>query len=408
MKASAMRHSPIVSPVRSCIVAEISDSLLGGRMPTDTGQITDRLFYVFAHPLYRRRFHLALVFSIILFPVIAVALIAGTIFLVVPLIAFVLWLSSRVFFARLLANSILVSQVNYPRVNALAEEIKTKMRYEKPIYIFVYEQGSFNAYMSYLFFRRAIFLTSELLETGVSDDEVRWLVGRFIGYLRARRQAGVLGWLIRAAQKLLIFNVFLLPFDRAMVYTGDRIAVAVIGGDISSAISAMQKLLVGRQLGYSVNPEGIIEQQRKVKGSFFAFLARLMSAFPHMTSRYVDLIVFAKAYFPAQYARFAAANPGLPADLATGRIAPIGCRPGSGELGSRSEAAAWLGMGHGNGGDHLGRRIAELEPICARHNLRHPSFAAAPDTGDRTRRVDGASTPRPSCRQRAIGSRPRL
>jgi hypothetical protein len=162
-------------------------------MPTDTGLITDRLFYVFAHPLYRRRFHLALVFAIILFPVIAAGLILGTLVLIVPLIAFVLWLSSRVFFARLLANSILVSQVNYPRVNALAEELKTKMRYEKPLYIFVYEQGSFNAYMSYLFFRRAIFLNSELLETGVSDDEVRWLVGRFIGYLRARRQAGVLG-----------------------------------------------------------------------------------------------------------------------------------------------------------------------------------------------------------------------
>jgi len=326
-------------------------------MATDTGQITDRLFYVFAHPLYRRRFHLALVFSIILFPVIAVALVAGTLVLIVPLIAFVLWLSSRVFFARLLANSILVSQVNYPRVNALAEEIKTKMRYEKPIYIFVYEQGSFNAYMAYLFFRRAIFLTSELLETGVSDDEVRWLVGRFIGYLRARRQAGVLGWLIRAAQKLLIFNVFLLPFDRAMVYTGDRIAVAVINGDISSAVSAMQKLLVGRQLGYSVNPEGIIEQQRKVKGSFFAFLARLMSAFPHMTSRYVDLIVFAKAFFPVQYARFAAANPGLPADLdqlaasPQSGVAPdpdnleAGARPPHGWVWATATAVIILGVG---------------------------------------------------------------
>jgi hypothetical protein len=100
-----------------------------------------------------------------------------------------------------------------------------------------------------------------------------------------------------------------------MVYTGDRLAVAAINGDISSAISALQKLFVGRQLGYSLNPEGIIEQQRLVKGTFFAFLARLTSAHPHMTSRYVDLIVFAKTYFPVQFAQFEAANPGLPADL---------------------------------------------------------------------------------------------
>ncbi len=169
--------------------------------------------------------------------------------------------------------------------------------------------------MRHIFLRRAIFLNSELLESGVSDDEVRWLIGRFIGYLRARRQAGFLGWVIRAAQHLVIFNFFLLPYERAMVYTGDRLAVAAIEGDISSAISAMQKLFVGRQLSYSVNPEGIVEQQRRIKGSFFGFLARVMRGFPHTTSRYVDLIVFARAFFPAQYQKFEAANPGLPADL---------------------------------------------------------------------------------------------
>jgi TonB family protein len=121
--------------------------------------------------------------------------------------------------------------------------------------------------------------------------------------------------LIRAAQYLLIFNLFLLPYERAMVYTGDRLALAAIGGELASAISAMQKLFVGRQLGYSLNPEGIIDQQRQLKGSFFAFLARIKSGFPMMTTRYVDLISFAKAYFPAQYAHFVAANPGLSEDV---------------------------------------------------------------------------------------------
>jgi len=284
-------------------------------MSTEPDVISDGKFYAYVHPSQNSRFYLALVFSIILFPVIAAGLIAGTIVLIVPVFAFLIWVGSRMLFAQLLGNSILISNVNYPRVNTIAEELKVKMGYPKPIYIFVFEQGSFNAYMKYFFFRRAIFLTSELLETGVSDDEVRWIVGRFIGYMRARRQAGVLGWVIRAAQQLGIFNFFLLPYERAMVYTGDRLAVAAIDGDISSAISAMQKLLVGRQLGYSVNPEGIIDQQRQVKGSIFAFLARMMTGFPHMTSRYVDLIVFSKAYFPEQYAKFEAVNPGLPEDI---------------------------------------------------------------------------------------------
>ena len=284
-------------------------------MSIDHKVMSDQEFYAFSHPFQKSRFYMALVFAIILFPVVAIGLIAGTVFLVVPMVAFLIWVGARLLFASLLGNSVLVSKLNYPRINALTEELQEKMDYKKPIFIFVYENGNFNAYMRHIFFRRAIFLNSEVLETGVSDNEARWLIGRFIGYLRARRQAGMLGWVIRAAQHLLVFNLFLLPYERAMVYTGDRLAVAAIDGDISSAISAMQKLLVGRQLGYSLNPEGIIDQQRQLKGSIFAFLACLVSSFPNTTARYVDLIVFAKACFPVQFAKFEASNPGIPADL---------------------------------------------------------------------------------------------
>src|SRR5262245_8725739 len=286
-------------------------------MQSEIRPISDRDFSAYAHPLLGPRFALALVFSILLLSVVLgiILLTFGVILFYVLIIVFFVWLSARMFFARMLGNSVVVSDVNYPRINMLAEELKVKLGYHKPVYIFVYEQGSFNAYMSFLFFRRAIFLNSELLETGVSDNEVRWIVGRFIGYLRARDQAGVAGRLIHGAERLLIFNLFLLPYERAMVYTGDRLAVAAMDGDISSAVSAMQKLFVGRQLGYSVNPEGIIDQQRRIKGTFFGFLARVVTHFPHMTARYVDLIVFAKVFFPMQFANFEAANPGLPPDL---------------------------------------------------------------------------------------------
>jgi hypothetical protein len=275
--------------------------------------LTAAEFHACIHPLQRTRFVLAVTFTLLLAPVMVG--LAGVFFYLVPVIVFAIWIGGRVLFARYLGNSILVSSVNYPRIHAISEEVKATLDYQKPIFIFVYEQGNFNAFMRKLFTRRAIFLNSEILEAGVSDDEVRWLIGRFVGYLRAR--AGFWGWLIRLAEAFFIFNLFLLPYERALVYTGDRLALAVIGGDISSAVSAMQKLLVGRQLGYSVNPEGIVDQHRQVKGSFFALLARLASFYPHSTARYVDLIVFAKSAFPAQYARFAAANPGLPQDIAS-------------------------------------------------------------------------------------------
>ena len=293
-------------------------------MPSQSQPLSDRDLSGYAHPLLWRRFVLALVIVALPVPWILWLIYStnGWILLLlafVPVVMFLFWFNSRALFAFLVGNSVVVSDVNYPRINTIAEELKVKLGHAKPVYIFVYEHGSFNAYMRFLFFRRAIFLNSELLETGVSDAEVRWIVGRFIGYLRVRDQAGVPGWLIRGAERLPFFNLlvlpFLLPYERAMVYTGDRVALAAMDGDISSGASAMQKLFVGRQLGYSLNPEGIIEQQRTIKGTFFGFMARVLSPFPHMTARYVDLIVFAKVFFPAEFAKFESATPGLPADL---------------------------------------------------------------------------------------------
>jgi hypothetical protein len=285
-------------------------------MPESSELLTKEAFRSFKHPLQPRRFSLALFFALILFPLIGAGLVAGTVVLLVPLFALLIWVGHRVFYATFLGNSILVSELNYARIHRIGGDLKTRIGYKKKIDIFVYEEGHFNAFLiKFFFYRRAVFLNSELLEAGVTDDELRWLIGRFVGYLRARREAGFWGWTIRAAQHLVIFNFFLLPYERALVYTGDRIALGIIAGDISSAVSAMQKCFVGRQLGYTVNPGGIVDQHRLVKGSFFALLARLSIAFPHMTARYVDLIGFAKKRYPDHFQRFDAANPGLPDDL---------------------------------------------------------------------------------------------
>src|SRR5690242_13244534 len=134
--------------------------------------IADDVFLSLKHPLQPRRFALALFFALMLFPLIAIALAAGTVVLIVPFIAFLLWLSGRIMFAHFMGNSILVSELNYPRIHHIAEELKAAIGYKKPVNVFVYEQGHFNAYlMKFFFYRRAVFLNSELLEAGVTDDE---------------------------------------------------------------------------------------------------------------------------------------------------------------------------------------------------------------------------------------------
>lgn len=225
--------------------------------------------------------------------------------------AFVFWFIFEITYAHFQANWIIVSEHNYPRLHALLLETKQRIGVSQRIDIIVYQQGEFNAYFAMLFARRAIFMNSELLEQGVTDDELRWLIGRFVGQVRAKRRLGPLSWAIAVTERLGIFNLFIYPYIRATAYTGDRVALASINGDISTAITAFNKLIVGRLLGYSVNPAGMIIQYRNVKGSLFAFLARLLSPLPANLARYYDLIAFAQQRFPDQYARFAAMNPGL-------------------------------------------------------------------------------------------------
>jgi hypothetical protein len=273
--------------------------------------MTREEFRQYVHPRERSRLILAMVFAVPLILIVVAFVIAslGALLLLIGLGAGFVWIIMEVFYAKFVANAIRVSETNYPRLNDLLDEMKKQIGTSKKVDVFVYQQGEFNAYFKRFFARRAIFVNSELLEQGVSDDELRWIIGRFIGRIRSRELKNVAGWILTVAKKLVVFNLFLMPYERATSYTGDRVALACIDGDVSTAVSAMNKLLVGRSLGYSVNPAGIVEQHRDVKGSFFAFLARLSSDMPHTLTRYVDLIGFAQQQFPQEFQKFVAENP---------------------------------------------------------------------------------------------------
>jgi hypothetical protein len=247
--------------------------------------------------------------SLVVVALILLTPVGGIVLAVILLLALLVWFSFEVYYASLIANWILVSEHNYPRLYELLIEMKDRIGVKEPIDIIVYKQDVFSSFFTALFARRAIFVGSELLAEGVTDDELRWLIGRHVGWFRSKRRLGPLRYVIAFVEQLLIFNLWIYPYIRATVYTGDRVALAAVGGDISAAVSTMNKLIVGRELGYSVDPAGVVRQYRRVKGSLFAFLARLGWPFPHMTARYVDLIGFAEREFPNRAQEFASLNP---------------------------------------------------------------------------------------------------
>jgi hypothetical protein len=273
--------------------------------------MTSDEFAACVHPREYARLILALLFAapVTLLLLGVIYFTSGLALAAVLFVALLVWFGFEISYATLLGHWILVSEYNYPRLKHLLDEVKREIGVKTRVDMIVFEQGQFNTLLSTLFARRAIYIYSELLEQGVSDDELRWIIGRFIGHIRAKRRLGALSWMISAAEYLGVFNLFLYPYVRATVYTGDRAGLAAINGNISTAVSAMNKLMVGRQLGYSVNPEGIVRQSRRVQGSFFGFLGRLASPLPYTVARYVDLIRFSEHRFPNQYTEFATLNP---------------------------------------------------------------------------------------------------
>ena len=273
------------------------------------------LFKKCIHPREIPRFLLASLFAvplailIVVFSVVSYGVVAAILLFVVLLV----WLAFRVLYAFFIGNAVLVSDLNYPRVKRLLDETRESIGVRKAVHVFVFDDSHFNAGFSYMFARYAIFLNSALLEDGVNDKELRWILGRFVGRVRAKRRLGIFNWIIEVTERIGLLNLFLLPYERATAYSGDRIALADIGGDVSTAVSAMNKLFVGGKIGYALNPAGIVEQRRVIAGSFFSFLARVLSPLPHMTDRYVDLVGFSRRQFPDEYRKFVAENPGVPA-----------------------------------------------------------------------------------------------
>jgi Zn-dependent protease with chaperone function len=290
--------------------------------------LSDTIMDACVHPKQFSRFIISAVFSVLLFAILAAGVIGavvefadfglGLLAVIIfygLLIAFVFWFGANIIYYNYVSNMIMVSDKNFPRSWGILEEVRREVGYPRKITMFVYESKHFNAWLMRLFLRRAIFLNSEILEEGVSDAEIRYIIGYFAGYLTYQRRAGIIGRIIFVAQHFFIFNLFIAAYHRAMVLSGDRLALMLIGGDINTAAMAMQKLFVGRTLGYSLNPVGIYEQRRMIKGSFFSFLARLGSFFPHAITRFVELVEFSRSNLPADFRKFEASNPGIPTDF---------------------------------------------------------------------------------------------
>jgi len=266
--------------------------------------ITDQEIKMLLHPKEHRHFILALI-ALAPITLILISLVVGTfgfVLLFFALAYFLVWFSQELMRTWFLAHSARVDEHSFPGLHRLVEEVKHELGYKKPVETFVIEEGTFNCLLMPFFQRKILIIHSGLLEQNVSLTEAKWVVARFVGSLRAKSyRLSLLQALISTSEKLLIFNILLYPYERAVVMSGDRLGLALIGGDITSAISAMNRLCVGAQCASQISLGGIASQERDLKG-FFGFLVRIFSSHPPLVHRYRELLSFARDMYPHRLA----------------------------------------------------------------------------------------------------------
>lgn len=223
----------------------------------------------------------------------------------VAFIYFIVWFATSMFVAWHMNNAVKVSHDSFPEVQSFIDEAKSRFNYPGKIDAYVKQSSEFDISIALLLRKRAIIIPSELLEDIQARQDVRFLVGRFIGALASRHYRFL--WveiLLTSIESLLIYNFLLYPYERAVQYTGDQLGLYFVDGDLDTASQVMLKFMVGRNVARQVNFKSVVEQESDTRSSFFVWLVRIMSPFPHLTSRLTNLVKFGHQHFPQETKAF--------------------------------------------------------------------------------------------------------
>src|SRR5437763_7021612 len=262
-------------------------------------------FRALLHPSEASRYLLAL---LVVLPLTAVGVVIvfwtdGFGLLAIPLILFGSWFATGLTRARFLGNAVRVSATNFPEIYQAVLDAKKELSYSGAVDVFVYAESEINAFLLSLFRRKLVLIPAGAVSQRwvATDNEVKWLIARFIGALKSKHhRINFLRVLIDISEKLLFLNLLFYPYERATQYSGDQIGLAVTR-DLSAALRMTTKFFDGKDVVDRVNLRGLLTQADEIHGSFFALLARLFSPFPHLADRYLNLLDFARSRYPAGF-----------------------------------------------------------------------------------------------------------
>ncbi len=209
------------------------------------------------HPRHQSRFVLALVPSTAVLLLVAIGIVSAagvgalalsTLGVLVVVIS--VWTTLQIARARLLGGAIRVSPASFPQIQAVIDEVRERLDYRGRLEVWVVDKVSGQITLTSYLGTKMIFVEGGLASDLLARDRQRqltFLIARFVGALKAKHlRLAPLQVIIGGLGSLKFLNLFITPYERAIVYSGDQIGLAC-AGDLPASLGVINRLWWGRK-----------------------------------------------------------------------------------------------------------------------------------------------------------------
>lgn len=226
-------------------------------------------------------FYIMLIFSILIWALIAITIVGPIIGL---LIAFFAWLGNGLLVAHLKSNCVHVDEKQLPDLFATFKDVCEKFNIPIPELYILQSQGVLNAYAMRHSGRDFVVLNSDLIdELDFRGDEIRFLLGHEIGHIKSKHIVKQIAFIPASWIPLLAP-----AYHRACETSCDRYgAFSVNSAD--GAVRALAILASGRKLIDHIDAN-IFSEQFSTQRGFFISWHELISSYPTLSHRVANIL----------------------------------------------------------------------------------------------------------------------
>lgn len=186
-----------------------------------------------------------------------------------------------------------VSTDNFSKLHELIDSTKKTLKYNGNVDAYVWVGSPVGFQVLNHLDRKIFIIKSSSLDSKPDPEIIKYLVMFNVARIKTRSEyVSLITQIISGIEKLKLFNFLFYSFERATVYTADRVA-AIYCGDVCYAKTALTREMVGSDLSKYMNIESV-EKQHKDCNSILAWFARSYLPTPGYSNRYSELSKFAE------------------------------------------------------------------------------------------------------------------